>query len=208
MDEPVKLGEITVEKVGDKMSKAKVTLISSSLKMERGDRIYPHPITIVTDESWIAHTSTEKGWKSEYTLPNQRDWTNCQVVQGMESRPAVKQLITDTNAKSVWNPVVSARFGSVFFRKMFQIDANISSATLDVICGGKANVYLNDSWVGEIKEPEREDLKDWPIKPESFRVGSFLRKGKNVIAVEVIRESKAVLPAVLLLAINVQTSFK
>jgi len=207
MDEPVKLGEITVEKVGDKMSKAKVSLISSSLKMERGDRVYPHPIIVVSDESWIAQTSPEKGWRSDISLPNQRNWTNCQVVQGMENRPAAKQLITDTNAKPIWHPGVSARMGDVFFRKVFIIDAKIASATLDVICGGKASIYLNDAWIGDVKEPLREELEDWP-KIESFKVSSFLRKGKNVVAVQTFIDQKPIVPAVLLLAINVQTSFR
>ena len=207
MDEPVKLGEITVEKVGDKMSKAKVSLITSSLKMEKGDRVYPHPIIVVSDESWIAQTTPEKGWKSEISLPNQRNWTNCQVVRGMENRPTIKQLITDTNAKPIWHPGVSARTGDVFFRKVFTIDANTASATLDVICGGKANIYINDTWVGEVKEPVREEKEDWP-KITSFKVRTLLRKGRNIVAVQTFIEPKSVFPPVLLLAINVQTSFR
>jgi hypothetical protein len=207
MDEPVKLGEITVEKVGDKMSKAKVSLITSSLKMEKGDRVYPHPIVVVSDESWIAQKTPEKGWRSEINLPNERNWTICQVIPDMENRPTVKRLITDTNAKPVWHPGVSARTGDVFFRKVFTINANATSATLDVICGGKVNIYLNDSWVGEVKEPVREEEEDWP-KITSFKVRTFLRKGRNIIAVQVFREPKSVFPPVLLLAIKVQTSFR
>jgi len=207
MYEPVKLGELIVEKVGDKMSKAKVGLITSSLKMEKGDRVYPHPIIIVSDESWIAQTAPENGWKSEITLPNQRNWTNCQIIQDIQDRPAAKQLIADTNAKPVWHPAVTAKVGNIYFRKVFQIDAKIASATLDVICGGNVNIFLNDNWIGEVKEPEREERKEWP-QTESFKVGSFLRKGRNIVAVQVSRDPRIAVPPVLLMAINVQTSFR
>lgn len=207
MDEPVKLGEIIVQKVGDKMSKAKVGLITSSLKMERGDRVFAHPITIVTDETWLSHTNPEKGWKSEYSLPNERDWSKCVETQNLADKPAVRQIISDTNAKLIWYPNVTARSEDIFFRKVFQVDADITSAKLDVICGGRANIYLNDSWIGEIKEPTKEELEDFP-EVENFNVKSFLRKGKNVVAVQVFRDQKSIVPPALLMSISVQTSFR
>lgn len=210
LDEPVKLGEITVVKVGDKMSKAKISLITSSLKIERGDRVFPRPVIITTDESWITHTAPEKGWKSEYFLPNQRDWKPCQITSGIDSRPSARVLISDTNAKPIWNPVVGARVGTVYFRKSFQIDANIISATLEIVSGSKTNIYINDSWVGEVKEPimtglDEEEKEELP-KLERYKVTSFLRKGRNVVAVEAYRDQKTPFPAGFLLAIKVQTS--
>jgi hypothetical protein len=212
MNEPVKLGEITVEKVGDKMSKAKVSLILSSLKMEKGDRVSPRPVIVISDESWITHTAPEKGWKSEYVLPNQRDWKTSQVTSGIDSRASARVLISDTNAKPIWHPGVEARTGNVYFRRMFQIDANITSATLEIVSGCKANIYLNDSWIGEIKEPvladlDEEEKEDLP-KLESYKVASFLRKGKNVVAIEVYRDPKTPFPPGFLLAIKVQTSLR
>lgn len=210
INEPVKLGEITVEKVGDKMSKARVSLITSSLKMERGDRVYPRPIIVTTDESWITHTTPEKGWRSEYVLPNQRDWKSCQIASGIDNRPSARVLISDTNAKPIWNPVVGARVGNVYFRKTFQIDANIISATLEIVSGCKTNIYINDNWVAEVKEPimtglDEEEKEDLP-KLESYKVTSFLRKGRNVVAVEAYRDQKTPFPQGFLLAIKVQTS--
>ncbi|MGB9594857.1 MAG: hypothetical protein ACPL7B_01140 [Candidatus Poribacteria bacterium] len=209
INEPVKLGEITVIKVGDKMSKAKVSLITSSLKMERGDRVFPRPIIITTDELWITHTTPEKGWKSEYVLPNQRDWKPCQITSGIDNRPSAKVLISDTNAKPIWNPVVGARVGNVYFRRSFQIDANIISATLEIVSGCKTNIYINDNWVGEIKEPimtglDEEEKEELP-KLERYKVTSLLRKGRNIVAVEAYRDQKTPFPAGLLLAIKVQT---
>jgi len=207
MNEPVKLGEIDVIKVGKKMSKAKVTMITSSLKIERGDRVFTHPITIITDETWISHTAPEKGWKSEYTLPKQRDWAKCEVVNRLTDKPAVRQLVEDTDAKPIWHPSVTSLSEDIFFRKVFQINANIRDATLSIICGGRANIFLNDIWIDEIKEPKKEELKDWP-KIESFRVISFLRQGKNVVAIQVFRDQKSIVPPALLVAINVHTNIR
>jgi hypothetical protein len=207
MDEPVKLGEIVAQKVGDKMSKAKVSVITSSLKMERGDRVLPHPITIVTDDTWISHVSPEKGWKSEYSLPNQRDWSKCEVINRLTDKPAARQLISDTGAKSIWYPRVTSSSEDIYFRKVFQVNADVIYATLDIICGGRVNIYLNDTWIGEIKEPTKDELEYWP-KIESFKVRSFLRKGKNVIAVQVFRDQRSIVPSGLLMALSVQTSFR
>ncbi len=210
INESVKLGEVTVVEVGDRMSKAKISLITSSLKIERGDRVYPRPIIITTDESWITHTTPEKGWRSEYVLPNQRDWKPCQITSGIDNRPSARVLISDTNAKPIWNPVVGARIGNVYFRKLFQIDANIISATLEIVSGCKTSIYINDNWVGEIKEPVMTDLdeeeKEELPKIERYKVTSFLKKGRNVIAIETYRDQKTPFPAGFLLAIKVQTS--
>ena len=207
MDEPVKLGEIVVEKVSDKMSKAKVSVINSSLKMERGDRVFPHPITVVTDDTWISHTNPEEGWKSKYSLPNERDWAKCEVVNRLTNKPAVRQLMTDTEAKPIWYPNITAPSEDIFFRKVFQVNADITSATLDVICGGRANIYVNDTWIGEIKEPKYEEMEDWP-EIESYKIKSFLRKGKNLIAIQVFRDQRATVPPVLIMAVSVQTTFR
>ncbi len=64
MNEHVKLGEIIVDKVGEKMSHAKVVAITSSLKMEKGDRVFPHPIVVVSDDSWKVYRNPMDGWKS------------------------------------------------------------------------------------------------------------------------------------------------
>ncbi|HGJ65356.1 TPA: hypothetical protein ENS27_08210 [bacterium] len=205
MDEPVKLGEVIVQKVGDKMSKAKLAVITSSLKMERGDRVFTHPITVVTDESWISRTNPESGWKSEYSLPNERDWAKCKIVSDLTNKPAVRQLMTDTEAKPIWYPNITSKSEDIFFRKVFVINADVTDARLDIICGGRANIYLNDTWIGEIKEPIKEELEDWP-KIETFKAKSFLRKGKNVIAVQVFRDQKSVVPPALIMAIKIQTS--
>jgi len=207
MKEPVKLGEIIVEKVGIKMSKAKVVAINSSLKMESGDRVFPHPITVVTDDTWISHTNPEEGWKSKYSLPNERDWAKCEIVNRLTNKPAVRQLMTDTEAKPIWYPNITAPSEDIFLRKVFQVNADITYATLDVICGGRANIYINDTWIGEIKEPKYEEMEDWP-EIDSYKIKSFLRKGKNLIAVQVFRDQRATVPPVLIMAVSVQTTFR
>jgi hypothetical protein len=201
MDEPVKIGEITVEKVGRKMSRARVTAITSSLQMERGDRVFPHPVVIISDASWIASRRQIEGWKSDRSLPDERDWEPCEVLLHRQAgmAPEVRQLVADTDAKPIWHPSVKSQRGDVFFRKLFHIDARPATAKLSVVCGGRTNVYLNDRWIGEAEE--------WP-KISSFRVDAFLDQGRNLIAVHTVRDPRSTAPPVLFLALTIQTKFQ
>jgi len=198
MDEPVKIGEIAVEKVGKKMSTAKLTAITSSLPMERGDRILPHPVIASSDESWVAALTPLKGWKSDPGLSHERDWDTCEVLSNVRVEPEIRQLIADTNAKPIWHPSIKSRRGDVYFRKVMLLDAQPENARLDVVCGGKSQIYINDRWVGEAKE--------WP-EISSFRVHTFLHHGRNIVAVHVVREPRINDPAVLFLGLTVQTKF-
>lgn len=184
MKELVKVGEITVDKVGDKMSKAKVTAFTSSLQMERGDRVFPHPITIITDGSWVASKNPTDGWKANPTLPKSLvEWVSCQVLPDdqLNAVPEIKQLAGETGAKPIWHPSTTSHHGDVYFRKVFTLDAKPTIARVTVLCSGKTNVYLNDAWVSEVKE--------WPGISE-FRVNEMLRPGRNVMAIHAIRDPR------------------
>jgi hypothetical protein len=201
MDEPVKIGEITVEKVGKKMSKAKVTAITSSLQMERGDRILSHPVVIVSDASWMVSRKPMEDWKSDISLSDEREWEPCEVLlnKRISTAPEIRQLIADTEAKPIWHPSVKSHRGDVFFRKAFHLDAEPVTAKVSVACGGRANVYLNDRWIGEAGK--------WPKITDFKVVGSRLDRGRNLIAVHAIRDARSSAPPVLFLALAVQTEF-
>ena len=201
MDEPVKIGEIIVRKAGKKMSKAEVTAITSSLQMERGDRVFPHPVVIVSDASWIASINPVDGWRSDIPLSNRRDWKECEVLPYSQAgiTPEIRQLVADTDARPIWHPSVKSQHGDLFFRKVFRIDASPAKATMSVACGGRSNVYLNDRWVGETEK--------WP-RISNFNVGTFLDEGRNLIAVRAVREPRSIAPTVLFLTLSIQTKFQ
>ena len=201
MDDPVKIGEVTVEEAGRKMSKAKVTAITSSLRMEPGDRIFPHPVTIATDDSWLTSRTPLDGWKSDTSLWDERGWEACEIIppERVNIKPEVRGFMAETDAKPVWHPSIKSRHGDVFFRKSFVLDANPSLATLKVVCGGRTKMYLNDRWIGEAKE--------WP-EISSFRVHHLLNEGRNLIAVQTTRDLQAKSPPVFFLAITVETRFQ
>ncbi len=201
MSEPVKLGEVTVEKVGRNMSEARVTAITSSLPMERGDRVFPHPITIVTDDTWLTSRTPADGWKVDISLSDERIWEACQVLPQQQPglEPEIRQLVADTDVKPVWHPSVKSRIGDVFFRKVFILDATPSTATLSVVSGGRTNIYLNGRWIGEAKE--------WP-KINNFKVHAFLERERNLVAVQVTRDPRAKPPPALFLAIKVEAKFE
>jgi len=201
MKGPVKLGEVTVEDVGREMSKAKVTAITSSLHMERGDRVLPHPITVVTDDTWLTSRTPSDGWKSDLSMSDERIWDECEVLplEQVNVKPETRQLIAETNVKAVWHPSIKARYGDVFFRKVFVLDAIPANATLSIVGGGRVNVYLNDRWVGEAKE--------WP-EISSFKVHARLERGRNLIAVQTFRGQNTRHPPVLFLALTVETKFQ
>ena len=200
MKEPVKIGEITVEKVGRKMSEAKVTAITSSLRMEQGDRVFPHPYIIISDDSWIASMKPVDGWRSDFSLSGGREWASCEIPsQRRNTTPELRQLVADTDVKPIWYPSVTSHHGDVFFRKTFHIDAKPATAEMYILCGGRTNIYINDRWVGEAKE--------WP-DIDTFRVRAFLKRGKNLIAVHSIREPRIQAPPVLFLALTIKTEFQ
>ena len=201
MDEPVKLGEISVQKVGSKMSRAKVTAITSSLPMKPGDRVFPHRFLIVSDSSWLASRTLKEGWKSDHSLSDKRYWKPCEVldVRRIRTKPEMNQFLAETHAKPIWYPSISSRHGEVFFRKVFQLNTSPVVAELTVICGGKTNIYLNDIWVGEAKK--------WP-EISVFRVQTHLRRGKNLIAVHTVRDPHSVDPPVLFLGLSILTQFQ
>ena len=201
MDRPVKIAEIAVEKVGKKMSKAKLTATTSSLQIERGDRVFPHPIIIVSDGSWLTFRNPVEGWKSEISLPDERDWEPCEVFpnEQMHMEPEMRQLVAETDARAIWHPSVKSHRGDVFFRRIFRMDADPIAASLSVVCGGKTNIYINDRWIGEARE--------WP-EIRSFKVDAYLSSGKNLIAVHTVRDARATAPPVLLLALSIQTKFQ
>ncbi len=201
MKGPVKLGEVIVEDVDREMSKAKVTAITSSLHMKRGDRVLPHPITIMTDDTWLTSRTPSDGWKSDASMSDERIWDKCEVLplERVGVKPEIRQLIADTNVKAVWHPSIKARYGDVFFRKVFVLDAIPANATLSLVGGGRTNVYLNDRWVGEAKE--------WP-EISSFKVHARLERGRNLIAVQTFRGQNTRHPPVLFLALTVETKFQ
>ena len=201
MDEPVKIGEITVQNVGKKMSKAKIAVITSSLQMERGDRVFPHPIVIISDASWVVSRKPVDGWKSEVSLSSERDWSPCQVLtHRRDMTPEIRQLAADTDVKPIWHPSITSHHGDVFFRRVFHIDAKPTAAEINIMCGGRTNIYLNDQWIGEAKE--------WP-EIDNFKVHTFLKPGRNLIAVHsIIREQRSKAPPVLFLALTIQTKFQ
>ncbi len=201
MKGPVKIGEITVENVDREMSKARVTAITSSLHMERGDRVFPHPITIITDDTWLTSRTATDGWKVDTSLSDKRIWEACQVLpqqqRGLE--PEIRQLVADTDVKPVWHPSVKSHTGDVFFRKVFILDANPATAKLSVVSGGRTNIYLNGRWIGEAKK--------WP-EINDFKVHAFLENGRNLVAVQVTRDPRVKPPPALFLAITVEAKFE
>ena len=200
MDEPVKIGEVTVEKVGKKMSRAKVTAITSSLKMAQGDRIFPHPDVIISDDSWIAAQKPVDGWKSDISLSGGREWASCKVLSRRPPMtPELRQFLVDTRAKPIWHPSITSHHGDIFFRRVFHIDAKPATAEITILCSGRTNIYLNDRWVGEAKE--------WP-EVDTFKVRTFLNRGRNLIAVHSIRDPRSKNPPMLFLALTIQTEFR
>lgn len=199
MREPVKLGEITIEDVGEQMTKAKVTAITSSLRMEQGDRVLPHLITIISDDSWYVSRKPVEGWKSDPGLSYEWDWEQCEVLPNRGMEPELNQLVADTDAKAIWYSSIKGRSGDLFFRRVFRIDAEPMSAQLQLTCGGRANVYINDRWVAEAEE--------WPEVSE-FKVHTYLNRGRNLIAVQTVRDPRMNNPPVLYLALTVQTKFR
>ena len=168
--------------------------------MERGDRVFPHPVVIVTDASWITSRNSVDGWKSATSFSSDY-WEPCEVLPYKQENvePEIRQLMVDTDVKPVWHPSIKSRTGDVFFRRVFYLEAEPEEAKLEVVCGGRTNVYLNDRWVGETEE--------WP-KITSFKVRKFLIRGKNLVAVQTFREPRAIAPPALFLALNIQTKFK
>ncbi|MFC1713626.1 hypothetical protein ACFL6S_08160 [Candidatus Poribacteria bacterium] len=201
MSEPVKLGEIIVEKVGRDTSEARVTAITSSLPMERGDRVFPHPITIVTDDTWLTSRTPADGWTVDTSLSDERIWEACQVLPQQQPglEPEIRQLVADTDVKPVWHPSVKSHTGDVFFRKVFILDATPANATLSIVSGGRTNIHLNGRWIGEAKE--------WP-EINNFKVHAFLERERNVVAVQVTRDPRAKPPPALFLAITVEAKFE
>ena len=201
IDEPVKLGEITIDKVGDKMSRAKITAFTSSLQIERGDKVFPHPVTIITDGSWMASKIPTDGWKSNPSLPKSLDWVSCQVLpeSQLNAVPEIKQFAGETGAKPIWHSSNTSHQGNVYFRNVFTLDTNLSKAKLTVLCSGKTNIYLNDAWVGE--------TKDFPEISE-FTVHSMLRPGRNVIGIHATRSPREKVPPLLFAALVIQTEFR
>lgn len=201
MSEPVKLGEIIVEEVGRNMSKARVAAITSSLQMESGDRVFPHPITLVTDDTWLTSRTPTDGWKLDISFSDERIWETCQVLPQEQPglKPEIRQLIADTDVKPVWHPSVKSHYGDVFFRKVFLLDATPATATLSVVSGGRTNIYLNGRWIGEAKK--------WP-EISDFKVHAFLERERNLIAVQVTRDPRARPPPALFLALTVETKFE
>jgi hypothetical protein len=128
-------------------------------------------------------------------------WEACEVVprERVGVEPEMRQLIADTDVKPIWHPSVKGRYGDLFFKKVFLLDADPSAAKLSLACGGRTNIYLNDRWVGEAKE--------WP-EINSFRVHFLLNEGRNVIAVHTDREQQTKAPPVLFLALTVETKFQ
>lgn len=208
MNERVKLGEIIVDKVGEKMSHAKVVSITSSLIMEKGDRVFPHPIIIVSDNSWKAYRNPMDGWKSEFSLPNEREWEKCSEISAIQVRPGVMQLKEYTSAKPIWHPSPRSRLGDVFFRKIFQVNAEIESAEMEILCGGKAVIYVNGNWAGNIEDDVKPDQKEIWNEPIKIPIKSLLRKGKNLIAIQVTRDTKTIHQPILILAINIYTKLR
>jgi hypothetical protein len=182
-DEPVKIGEIVVDKVGNKMSKAKVTVFTSSLQMERGDRVFPHPVTIISDTSWITSKNPVDGWRSNPSLPDNLDWKTCEALpeSQLNTVPEIKQLAEETGAKPIWHPSATSQHGDVYFRKVFLLDVKPTSAKLTVLCGGKTDIYINDTWIGTAKE--------WP-EISNFKADFFLKPGNNIIAIHTLRDSR------------------
>lgn len=207
VNEPVKLGEIVVDKVGNKMSHAKVVAITSSLKMEKGDRVFPHPIVIVSDESWKSYRNPMDGWKSELLLPNEREWEKCLEISAIQGRPGITQLMEYTSAKPIWHPSSRSHLGDVFFRKVFQIDADIESAEIEILCGGRGVIYINGNWAGDIEDVKPDQKEIWN-EPRRIPIKPFLRKGKNLIAIQVTRDNRTITQPILILAISIYTKLK
>ena len=73
------------------------------------------------------------------------------------------------------------------------------TARMSAACWGKTNIYLNGRWIGEAEE--------WP-KISSFKVNTFLDRGRNLMAVHVVRDPRSNAPPVLFLALTIQTEFQ
>lgn len=201
MDEPVKVAEIRVKKVGDKVSTAEVTAFTSSLRIERGDRVLPQPMIIVSDASWKSHLNQEQGWNSEFTLPNERNWSNCYVVSQIRGTPATKILMEELNAKPIWNPSIKSRMKNVYFRKTFQVGGKVVSARADVVCEDKFNIYINGNWVTELRaKRDQEGIL-------TFSITDLVRQGRNVIGIEVLRDENSKSLPFLLIALTVRSDF-
>lgn len=201
MDDPVKIGEITVKDVGRKMSKAKVTAITSSLKMQSGDKITPHPVIVATDASWVTSRMLVEDWSLDTGTSDERIWTACEVIPPgkVNIKPEIRQLVADTDVKPIWHPSIKGRYGDLYFRKIFILDAEATTATLNVACGGRTNVYLNGKWIGEAEE--------WP-EISRFNVRFLMESGRNLIAVHTVREPRTRHPSALFLALSVETQFQ
>ena len=122
-----------------------------------------------------------------------------QIVNCYPQQLLRRQLIADTDAEAVWHPSVKSRYGEVYFRKVFILDARPTKAVLQIASGGRTNIYINDKWIGEAKE--------WP-EVDSFKVHSYMNEGRNLVAIQTAREPRTKAPPVLFLAITVETKFQ
>ena len=126
-------------------------------------------ISIVTDSSWKCLDAEVDGWTSVDF--DDSYWENAKVLDVSHPEGFEK-------AKAIWYPEEPMPHTS-YFRKDIVIDGEIISGK--IICyqsNSEYSIYVNDNFVGEIGAY-------WFVDEKEFDIGSYLKEGKNVIAVKV-----------------------
>ncbi len=78
---------------------------------------------------------------------------------------------------------------------------------MDILCGGRTVIYINGNWAGDIEDVKPDQKEIWN-EPKKISIKPFLRKGKNLIAIQATRDNRTIAQPILILAVNIYTKLK
>jgi hypothetical protein len=138
------------------------------------------PIIVLSDELWLTSIQEEDNWKSKLLTSKGRYWENSEILTDSAARPTKKmrEFMKSSDAKIIWNHSAIGR-GKVYFRHNFDVGRAPSEATLRIIAANPCEIYLNEQWIGKIKNNEVAE----------FNVVNQLASKVNVIAIMVDRNT-------------------
>ncbi len=132
---------------------------------------------IVSDSSWKCWDEDVNNW--EEIDFDDSSWRTVDSPHEYSMSPQSIQWMKSTTAKWIWDSH-SEQDGSdetIYFRKTFELTTTPVQAVLAITADDRYDVYIN----GERVERDESDSED----AELYSAARYLRKGENVIAVEV-----------------------
>jgi TolA-binding protein len=131
------------------------------------------PESILSNSSWKCRNFLEDNWKE--AAFDDLDWETPRVI--LSKVPPVANL-EKTSAQAIWD-----KSGSeiVYFRKVFHLYKLPSSRGLAIFSEGPYELFINTRLVGKRDEPLSGEKK-----ADVYDITSFLKEGKNCIAVKVV----------------------